>query len=134
MLQYVCIGAAILMGLAALANGVFMLVSPERWYFAVPGVTDTGPFNQHFIRDIGLIFLFVGTAFLLGAAKPQHRFVLWVAATLWLAAHALFHYWEVAIGICGPSVLVRDFPAVTLPAIIGTILSMWAARSIRVAR
>jgi hypothetical protein len=40
MLQRVCIGAAILMGLAALANGLFMLVAPERWYLLVPGVTD----------------------------------------------------------------------------------------------
>lgn len=128
MLQHVCIGAAVAMGLAALANGAFMLVSPEYWYFAVPGVTDTGPFNQHFIRDIGLIFLFVGIAFLLGAAKRQYRLVLWLAPTLWLAAHALFHYWEVAVGICGPSVLVRDFPAVTLPAIVGAALTLWAAR------
>ncbi|HEX5998323.1 MAG TPA: hypothetical protein VFZ16_02820 [Hyphomicrobiaceae bacterium] len=133
MLNNVCIGAAILMGLAALANGTFMLVAPEPWYFAVPGVTDTGPFNQHFIRDIGLIFLFVGTAFLLGAAKPHYRLVLWAAPTLWLAAHALFHFWEVAVGICGPSVLVRDFPAVTLPAIIGALLTLWAARDLRAA-
>ena len=60
LLQGVCIGAAVLMGLAAEANRLFMLVSPEHWYFSVPGVTTTGPFNQHFIRDIGLIFLFVG--------------------------------------------------------------------------
>jgi hypothetical protein len=130
---HVFIGAAILLGLAALANGAFMLVSPTHWYFAVPGVTDTGPFNQHFVRDIGLIFLFVGTAFLLGAAKPQYRIVLWAAPTLWLAAHALFHLWEVAVGICGPSVLVRDFPAVTLPAIIGAALTLWAARDLLVA-
>jgi hypothetical protein len=134
MLHYVCIGAAILMGLAALANGTFMLVSPEHWYFAVPGVTDTGPFNQHFVRDIGLIFLFMGTAFLVGAAKPQYRVALWAAPTLWLAAHALFHFWEVAVGICGPSVLVRDFPAVTLPAIIGAVLAFWAALDLRAAR
>src|SRR5262245_2309617 len=133
MLHYVCIGAAILMGLAALANGVFMLVSPEHWYFAVPGVTDTGSFNQHFIRDIGLIFLFMGAAFLLGAAKPNYRLVLWAAPTLWLAAHALFHVWEVAVGISGPSVLFRDFPAVTLPAIIGAGLTLWAARDLRAA-
>src|SRR5262249_16288204 len=126
MLRNVCIGAAILMGLASLANGIFMLVSPERWYVPVPGVTDTGPFNQHFIRDIGLIFLFLGAAFLLGAAKPQYRVVLWAAPTLWLVGHALFHFWEVAVGICGPSVLVRDFPAVTLPALIGTVLTLWA--------
>jgi hypothetical protein len=134
MLQHVSIGAAILMGLAALANGVFMLVSPEQWYFLVPGVTTTGPFNQHFIRDIGLIYLFVGAAFLLGAAEPQYRVVLWAAPTLWLAAHALFHFWEVAVGICAPSALLRDFPAVTLPAIIGAILTLWAARDLRAAQ
>src|SRR5262245_1356338 len=126
MLQRVCICGAILMGLAATDNGIFMLVSPERWYVSVSGVTDTGQFNQHFIRDIGLIFLFVGTAFLLGAARPQYRVILWAAATLWLGAHALFHFWEVAVGICAPSVIARDFPAVTLPAVIGTLLTLWA--------
>jgi hypothetical protein len=126
MLERVSIGAAILIGVAAEANGFFMLVSPGHWYFAVPGVTTTGPFNQHFIRDIGLIFLFVGAAFLIGAAKPQYRVVLWAAPTAWLGGHALFHVWEVAVGICAPSVLLRDFPAVTLPALIGAGLTLWA--------
>ena len=121
-----CIGIALALGVAAVANGFFMLVAPEAWYFAVPGVTTTGPFNQHFIRDIGLIFLFVGAAFLTGAALPRYRVVLWAAATLWLWGHALFHFWEVAVGICGPSALARDFPAVTLPALIGTALIFWA--------
>jgi hypothetical protein len=111
-----------------------MLVSPEHWYFSVPGVTATGPFNQHFIRDIGLIFLFVGTAFLLGAARPQNRVILWAAPTLWLGAHALFHFWEVAVGICAPSVIARDFPAVTLPAVIGTLLTLWAVRDVQTDR
>lgn len=44
---------AILLGIGGIANGLFMLVSPADWYFAVPGVTTTGPFNQHFVRDIG---------------------------------------------------------------------------------
>ena len=123
------LGTATVLGLLAEANGIFMLVSPSAWYFAVPGVTTTGPFNQHFVRDIGLIFLFVGTAFLIGTARPQHRLALWAAATLWLWGHALFHFWEVAVGICGPSALVRDFAAVTLPAILGTVLTLWAGRS-----
>lgn len=117
---------AAVLGLAAEANGLFMLIAPANWYFAVPGVTTTGPFNQHFVRDIGLIFLFVGTAFLVGAARPQYRLALWSAATLWLWGHALFHVWEVAVGICGPSALARDFAAVTLPALIGTVLILWA--------
>jgi hypothetical protein len=131
MLKNLCLGAAVALGVAAEANGVFMLASPVDWYFSVPGVTTTGPFNQHFVRDIGLIFLFVGTAFLLGAAKPQYRVILWATPTLWLAGHALFHFWEVAVGICEPSVIARDFPAVTLPAIIGTVLTLWAVREAR---
>jgi uncharacterized protein YjeT (DUF2065 family) len=126
MTRTLCIGVALALGVAALANGVFMLAAPEAWYFAVPGVTTTGPFNQHFIRDIGLICLVVGTAFLTGAALPRYRLVLWAAPTLWLWSHALFHFWEVAVGICGPSAIARDFPAVTLPALIGTALVFWA--------
>jgi hypothetical protein len=131
MLKSVCLGVAILLGVAMIANGVFMLVSPGDWYLAVPGVTSTGPFNQHFVRDIGLIFLSLGGAFLVGAAQPRSRVQLWAASSIWLLGHALFHLWEVAVGICSPSVIPRDFPAVTLPAIIGILLTLWAIRQSR---
>lgn len=133
MLRTTCLGVAAVLGVAAEANGVFMLWSPEAWYLAVPGVTTTGPFNQHFVRDIGLIFLFVGTAFLVGAFAPRHRVILWATPTLWLSGHALFHLWEVAAGICGPSALARDFPAVSLPALIGAALTYWAIHEGRTA-
>lgn len=120
-----------LLGVGAAANGIFMLLSPANWYFAVPGVTTTGPFNQHFLRDIGLIFLLVAIALLAGVARPAARVALWSAAALWLAGHALFHVWEVAVGICGPSALAQDFPAVTLPAILTTALALWAWRDAR---
>ena len=126
MLKSVCLGIAVLLGVAMEANGVFMLLSPADWYMAVPGVTSTGPFNQHFLRDIGLIFLLLGGAFLVGAAQPHLRVALWAAPSIWLTGHALFHLWEVAVGICSPSVIPRDFPAVTLPAIIGIALTLWA--------
>ena len=115
-------------GLLLSANGLFMLVAPEVWYEFVPGVTDTGFFNQHFIRDIGIIQLFLGVAFGVGMIRPELRVTLWAAATLWLIAHALFHLWEVAVGICSPSAIPRDFPAVTLPAIFGVIVTLWAIR------
>ncbi len=127
MLKQICLWTAAILGVGAVANGLYMLYSPAGWYFAVPGVTTTGPFNQHFIRDIGLIFLLLGGAFLYGAARPQHRVTFWGTATTWLWGHALFHFWEVAVGICGPDALARDFPAVTLPAILGTLLTLWAA-------
>lgn len=134
MLRAICLALAVVLGIALEANAVFMLVSPLNWYVAVPGVTTTGPFNQHFLRDIGIIFLFLGTALLVGAARPRERVFLWAGATLWLSCHALFHFWEVAVGICAPSALQRDFPAVTLPAILGAALTLWAAREARAAR
>ncbi|MEI2300868.1 hypothetical protein [Ensifer sp. MJa1] len=106
-----------------------MLYDPEGWYYFVPGVTDTGMYNQHFIRDIGIIQGFVAIAFLVGMFKTERRLELWTAATLWLIAHACFHYWEVVVGICSASVIVRDFPAVSLPAIFGIVACTWAAMS-----
>ena len=116
------VGAAILLGLFALANGIFMVLAPESWYWAVPGVPDRGPFNQHFVRDIGFIYALIGGAFLYGALYPAHRVVLWSIPTAWLGLHALFHIWEVFVGICGPESLIEDFAGVTLPALIGCLL------------
>ncbi|MEE7441069.1 hypothetical protein [Methylobacterium oryzae] len=117
-----------LLGVELAGNGIFMLASPETWYFAVPGVTSTGPFNQHFLRDIGLIFVLIGSGFVYGAVRLGSRVLLWSMGAIWLLGHALFHVWEVAAGICGPEVLPRDFPAVTLPALIAFALSVWSLR------
>lgn len=117
-----------LLGAGLIGNGIFMLASPETWYFAVPGVTSTGPFNQHFLRDIDLIFVLIGFGFVYGAVRPSSRVLLWSMGAIWLSGHALFHVWEVAVGICGPEVLRRDFPAVTLPALIAVALSVWSLR------
>lgn len=117
-----------LLGAGLAGNGIFMLALPEAWYFAVPGVTTTGPFNQHFLRDIGLIFVLIGSGFLYGAVRPGSRVLFWSMGAIWLSGHALFHFWEVAVGICGPEVLSRDFPAVTLPALIAIALSIWSFR------
>ncbi|MGD1879015.1 MAG: hypothetical protein ACFB13_16120 [Kiloniellaceae bacterium] len=121
-------------GLFLSLNGLFMLAAPLTWYELVPGVTDTGFFNQHFVRDIGIVQLFLGIAFIAGLMKPERRIGLWAAATLWLSAHALFHFWEVAVGICAASAIPRDFPAVTLPALIGIALTLWAVRRSRAQR
>lgn len=120
------LGVMAVLGAGLALNGVVMLVDPIGWYAAVPGVTDTGPFNQHFIRDIGLIFVLVGAAYGWGALQPAQRPVLWLFGSLFLAGHALFHLWEVAVGICSSSAIARDLPAVTLPALIGLGFTAWA--------
>lgn len=117
---------AAILGVAMAANGVFMLINPSLWYTAVPGVERTGLFNQHFIRDIGLLYVAIGAAFIGGSTCAAQRILLWASATAWLTAHALFHFWEVAAGVCGPDVLWVDFPAVTLPSLFGMGLTFWA--------
>ncbi len=51
-----------ILGLLAAVNGLFMLIAPDSWYPITPGVPDTGPFNQHFVRDIGCAFLVTGVS------------------------------------------------------------------------
>ncbi len=128
MLEKTVITTALLFSVFYLALGSYMLVAPEPWYWAVPGVPDTGPFNQHFIRDIGINFAVIGATFGLGVYYQAHRIALWAPAATWLAGHALFHVWEVIVGICGPEALARDFVGVPLPGIIGAALVFYAWR------
>ena len=48
--------AAVLAVLTVL-NGLTMLLAGAAWYESVPGVSETGPYNPHFIEDIGAAFL-----------------------------------------------------------------------------
>jgi len=126
MLSKLCLATAAILGCAAVANGLYMLLAPHQWYLTVPGVPMSGPFNQHFIRDIALVFLIVGAAFLCGIVTACERAFLWSAASLWLVCHALLHLWQVAAGISPASAIRTDFPAVTLPALLGLLISVWA--------
>ena len=118
----VCLVAATLMGIAAVANGLFMLVSPGGWYDAVPGVTTTGPFNQHFID---LIYLFADISYLAGAVERRYRILLWAVPTTWMQRMRSFTCGK-SVGISAHSAMARDFAAVTLPAVIGLLLTACA--------
>jgi hypothetical protein len=115
---------SILLALTMGANGVVMLAAGAWWYGAVPGVTATGPFNPHFVKDIGAAYLLVGAAFAWLAARPSPlaRGAA-LAAAAFLVFHSLIHVAE-AIGAPASAAadLVRDFPGVYLPA----LLAAWA--------
>jgi hypothetical protein len=64
-----------------------------------------------------------------GVCLPIRDAVEWREA---LGSHHV--QWEVAVGICSPAVIPRDFPAVTLPAIIGVVLTLWAINHSRAER
>lgn len=114
----IVIASALLLGLSSIVNGTLMVLTPESWYWLVPGVPDRGPFNQHFVRDIGFLYLLMGAAFIYGTLVDKYRKALWSISAAWLTVHAVFHVWEVAVGICGPKSLIEDFTGVTLPALV----------------
>jgi hypothetical protein len=115
---------AAIIALSMGGNGLAMLAAGRWWYGALPGVTETGPFNPHFIKDIGAAYLVVGAAFAWLAARPSPiaRGAV-VAAAAFLGLHAGVHVADAVGGRGGLPDLTRDFPGVFLPA----LLAAWIA-------
>ena len=106
---------AAILAIPTLVNGLAMLAAGSLWYDTVPGVTDTGPFNPHFVQDIGLAFLMAGLALAVRAWRPRY----WPAAMAgagFLAAHALLHLALIAGGHAHH--VAFDLLAVVLPSAI----------------
>jgi len=81
----------VLLGLFHLANGAMMLITPMEWYQSVPGVSATGPFNHHFVLDVGMAFVASGGFLILGARAGVASGAFAVAGATWPALHALIH-------------------------------------------
>jgi len=113
-----------LLGLGLVGNGLIMLAVPALWYANVPGVVDTGPFNAHFVRDIGAAYLVCGAALVWFAMRPAARPVAQIGAAF-LAVHALTHLFDAATGREAAEQLLVDIPAVFLPP----ALAIWIAWS-----
>jgi hypothetical protein len=118
-------GVALLGGILAL-NGVVMMVAAEPWYRAI--AASTGPFNAHFVRDIGAAYLAAAIALLWGMQRPAHRGPLAAIAGIFLGLHALTHLLEAATGVTSLGHVLEDFPGVHLPALVVIYL---AAASLR---
>ena len=99
------------------ANGVIMLAAPELWYANVPGVTETGPANVHFIRDIGLAFIAAGTALFMGV-RSQHFAALLVPAAIFLSGHAGLHAVEMVVHGTEKGEAIRDIATIVLPGLL----------------
>jgi len=109
----------LVMGIGMLANALWMLAGPMHWYTDLPAaVPDTGPFNPHFVRDIGCAFLTVGVALVWGALDVSARRPLVAVAALFLVAHALLHVYDTLVGNLPHTHWWLDVPGVYLPAAI----------------
>jgi hypothetical protein len=77
------------MGTMWLFAGVAIYLLPVIFYQLVPGVSDWGPFNIHFIRDVALAFVASGSIAMYGAWRSITSLI--VAAATWPTLHALMH-------------------------------------------
>jgi len=111
-----------ILGLGLAANGLFMLAAPADWYVTVPGVNETGPFNAHFVRDIGVAYLVAGAAFMWFALDRAARPAA-LAGAAFLALHAFVHVWDAVAGREHTHQLLVDLPSVFLPP----ALAIWIA-------
>ena len=108
-----------ILGVGMLANALWMLAGPMHWYHELPaGVPDTGPFNPHFVRDIGCAFLTVGIALIWAARSTRMRLPLAAIAAVFLVAHALLHVYDTVVGNLPSDHWALDFAGVYLPAIV----------------
>jgi hypothetical protein len=109
-----------IIGAAGAINGMFMLAAPALWYDSVPGLPHTGPFNPHFVADIGVAYLVASLALIARAWRPRY----WpaaVAGASFMIGHAIIHVLDVVTERTG-NVSV-DVWLVIVPA----LLAAWAS-------
>ena len=104
---------AAILAVPTVLNGLMMLFAGPSWYAGVPGASETGPYNPHFVQDIGAAFLVAGLALAARAWRPRY----WPAAVAgsgFLVAHALIHLAAMVSGHDHRAVF--DLFAVVLPS------------------
>lgn len=123
-MQKIKTGILLLIALATFANGVWMVLFPENWFYKIPAkVPDFGPFNEHFVRDFGACYFITGLLLLLSFCFNKIQPVAILFAAAFYTIHALTHVFDTGRGHVDAMHWLVDFPTSYLPA----ILLIWLA-------
>ena len=109
------------------ANGLYMFLAPQTWFFSAPGVVDTGSFNRHFVQDVGSAYIMTAVAAGFAIATLALRFPLMALSSVFVGLHAVIHVVDIAEGRCGDP--TDDILAVILPALIWLGVTAWSGRT-----
>ena len=111
------------------ANGLWMLADPKLWYTDLPaGVPDFGPYNEHFVRDLGAVFICLGAALAWAARRAEFRLPLVALTTLFYVLHAAGHVFDTARGFVDAHHWWLDVPGVYAPAVLLVVMTAKLAR------
>lgn len=116
----------LLIGVAALLTGATAFLAPMMFYTVTPGLEQMGPFNLHFIKDVGLAFIASGAAMTWGAWRRNRSIA--IAGAAWPAMHGLFHVSiQISRGLPSDFVMWFDVLAIIAPA----FLALYAAINLK---
>lgn len=111
-----------LFALFNLLNGLAMIVAPMAWYELTPGASATGPFNVHFVRDIGIAFIAAGAGLWLAVSGVRWKSASTaVVAMIFIGGHAVLHFVEMFAHHLALDAALRDAALIVLPAAIAAI-------------
>src|SRR4051812_905166 len=127
MIRIVSVLLALMLG----GNGLAMLFAGLWWYGVVPGVTATGPYNPHFVRDIGAAYLVVGVSHAAFALWPRQAWSALAASAGFLTLHAAIHVFDAVCGTHPLQDVVRDAGGIYLPPLIALGLAWWGAPAVK---
>ncbi|EQC51791.1 hypothetical protein M901_0663 [Bacteriovorax sp. DB6_IX] len=106
-----------------LINGLWMLIHPKSWYLYLPGrVSDFGPMNEHFIRDLGCLYTIFGVLSAKAFVDKSKREDIHALMTLFSLGHVVVHLFDTLRGLVAFEHLYMDFPLVYAPTIVMAIL------------
>jgi hypothetical protein len=127
MSRWICGVLAAVLG----ANGLAMLFAGFWWYGAVDGVVETGPYNPHFVRDIGAAYLVTAAGLAWFAWRQRQGWPALVAGAAFLSLHAAVHVYDAACGTEPLQMIARDLAGVFLPAALALLIAVIHAKEAR---
>jgi len=88
---------ACMLGVGLSANGLMRLelVGPAQWYASVAALAETGPLNDHPVRDVGVAYVVAGVALVRMTMRQTGRSAVQAGETF-LALHAAVRRWDYA--------------------------------------
>lgn len=112
------------MAAISIANGIWMMLHAWSWFEWIPGVTDTGAANAHFIHDVGIAYTTCGIGLIWCVRNLAQAWPVFMGITLFNGGHALGHVIEILTDQLPASHWLIDLPLVFFPSLL-LVLAAW---------